>query len=74
MLIPVQQAKQPRDNDDEEKGGPLGLGGDDGLLGSKLLSDDGVNIISDGKVLGIGNDDGLLNTGMLSEENKAGDA
>ena len=54
-------------NDDDDKGGPLGIGADDGLLGTKLLNDDGVNVISDGKFLGIGNDDGLLNTGMLSK-------
>lgn len=62
------QPKQHIARDDDEKSGPLGIGSDDGLLGTKLLNDDGTNIVSDGKLLGIGNDDGLLNSGLLATE------
>ena len=62
------QTKQYISKGDDEKSGPLGIGSDDGLLGTKLLNDDGTNVVSDGKLLGIGNDDGLLNTGVLATE------
>ena len=64
----VQPKQHIARDDDDEKSGPLGIGSDDGLLGTKLLNDDGINIVSDGKLLGIGNDDGLLNSGLLATE------
>ncbi|KAI9927121.1 hypothetical protein ASPWEDRAFT_177582 [Aspergillus wentii DTO 134E9] len=60
-------------DDDDDKGGPLGIGSDDGVLGTKLLNDDGLNVVNDGHLLGIGGDDGLLNTGIGGKEDDGGD-
>ena len=69
----VQPKQHIARDDDNEKSGPLGIGSDDGLLGTKLLNDDGTNIVSDGKLLGIGNDDGLLNSGLLATQDDGDD-